>query len=214
MSPRWPGSAPVHGLPPIQCVQRLRVIVCPVCRSCVPLPRAAGSRRQSPPVRIAGQVTESKLYRAESYKLSVIAFGDGVMMPTVADILALDPVRRGAPRVLAGAGRLDVPVRWVHVIELAEAGHLLRGGELVLTTGIALPPDAAGLTRYVAGLAAAGVSAVAVELGSRYVRELPAALVAAAAVHRLPLIMLQREIEFIAVTEAVHAQILDARVAE
>jgi PucR family transcriptional regulator, purine catabolism regulatory protein len=136
------------------------------------------------------------------------------VLPTVADVLELDVVRRGSPRVLTGAERLDAPVRWVHVIELAEARHLLRGGELVLTTGIALPPDAAGLTRYVAGLAAAGVSAVAVELGSRYVRELPAALVAAAAVHRLPLLMLQRETEFIAVTEAVHAQILDARVAE
>jgi PucR family transcriptional regulator, purine catabolism regulatory protein len=136
------------------------------------------------------------------------------MLPTIADVLALDVVRRGSPRVLTAADRLDAPVRWVHVIELAEAGHLLRGGELVLSTGIALPPDAAGLTRYVAGLAAAGVSAVAVELGSRYVRELPAALVAAAARHQLPLIVLQRETEFIAVTEAVHAQILQARVAE
>ncbi|HET7018995.1 MAG TPA: PucR family transcriptional regulator ligand-binding domain-containing protein [Streptosporangiaceae bacterium] len=136
------------------------------------------------------------------------------MLPTVADVLELDVVRRGLPKVLTAAERLDTAVRWVHVIELAEARHLLRGGELVLTTGIALPPDAPGLTKYVAGLAAAGVSAVAVELGSRYVRELPAALVAAAAVHRLPLIMLQRETEFIAVTEAVHAQILDARVAE
>ena len=136
------------------------------------------------------------------------------MLPTVADVLALDVVRRGSPKVLTAADRLDAPVRWVHVIELAEAGHLLHGGELVLSTGIALPPDAAGLTKYVAGLAAAGVSAVAVELGSRYVHELPAALVAAAGLHHLPLIMLQRETEFIAVTEAVHTQILDARVAE
>src|SRR5579859_5790536 len=136
------------------------------------------------------------------------------MLPTVADVLALDVVRRGSPKVLTAADRLDAPVRWVHVIELAQASHLLRGGELVLSTGIALPPDPAGLAEYVAGLAAAGVSAVAVELGSRYVRELPAALVDAAGSHRLPLIVLQRETEFIAVTEAVHTQILDARVAE
>jgi len=136
------------------------------------------------------------------------------MLPTVADILALDPVRRGAPRVLTGADRLDVPVRWVHVIELAEAGHLLRGGELVLSTGIALPPDPDGLARYVAGLAAAGVSALAVELGSRYVRALPRALVAAATRAGLPLIAFERETQFIAITEAVHAQILDAQHAE
>ena len=136
------------------------------------------------------------------------------MLPTVADVLALEPVRRGAPRVLAGQDRLTAPVRWVHVIELTEAGRLLRGGELVLSTGIALPPDPDGLARYVAGLAAAGVSALAVELGSRYLRELPAALVTAATVHDLPLIVLERETQFIAITEAVHAQILDAQVAE
>ena len=136
------------------------------------------------------------------------------MLPTVAEVLALEPVRRGAPRVLTGADRLEAPVRWVHVIELAEAGHLLRGSELVLSTGIALPPDPDGLARYVAGLAAAGVSALAVELGSRYVRALPRALVAAAASADLPLIALERETQFIAITEAVHAHILDTQFAE
>lgn len=136
------------------------------------------------------------------------------VLPTVADVLALEPVRRGAPRVLTGADRLEAPVRWVHVIELAEAGHLLRGGELVLSTGIALPPDPDGLARYVAGLAAAGASALAVELGSRYVRSLPRALIAAATAASLPLIAFERETQFIAITEAVHARILDAQIAE
>jgi PucR family transcriptional regulator, purine catabolism regulatory protein len=136
------------------------------------------------------------------------------MLPTVAEVLALDPLRRGAPRVVAAADGLDAPVRWVHVIELAEAAHLLRGGELVLSTGIALPDDPAGLTRYVADLASVGVSALAVELGSRYARRLPAALVSAAARNRLPLIVLQRETQFIEITEAVHARIIDAQLEE
>jgi PucR family transcriptional regulator, purine catabolism regulatory protein len=136
------------------------------------------------------------------------------VLPTVADVLALEPVKLGSPRVVAGADGLGAPVRWVHVIELAEAGRLLRGGELVLSTGIALPPDPDGLTRYVAGLAAAGVSALAVELGSRYLRALPEALVTAAGSHGLPLIVLERETQFVAITEAVHARILDAQGAE
>ncbi len=136
------------------------------------------------------------------------------MLPTVAEVLALDPVRSGAPRVLAGADRLDAQVRWVHVIELTRAAHLLRGGELVLSTGIALPDDAAGLQHYVAELAAVGVSGLAVELGSRYARSLPAALVSAAADHQLPLIVLERETQFIEITEAVHARIIDAQLAE
>jgi purine catabolism regulator len=137
-----------------------------------------------------------------------------VVLPTVAEVLALEPVRSGAPRVLAGADRLGAPVRWVHVIELAHPAHLLRGSELVLSTGIALPDDAAGLRRYVAELASVGVSALAVELGSRYARTLPPALVAAAADHQLPLIVFERETQFIEITEAVHARIIDAQVAE
>jgi PucR family transcriptional regulator, purine catabolism regulatory protein len=136
------------------------------------------------------------------------------MLPTVAEVLALDPVRSGAPRVLAGAERLSAPVRWVHVIELAQAAHLLRGGELVLSTGIALPDDAAGLARYVAELASVSVSGLAVELGSRYARSLPSALIAAAADHQLPLIVFERETQFIEITEAVHALIIDAQLAE
>ncbi len=136
------------------------------------------------------------------------------MLPTVAEVLALDAVRRGAPRVLAATDRLDSPVRWVHVIELAEAAHLLRGGELVLSTGIALPGDPGGLARYVADLASVGVSALAVELGSRYSRSLPDALVAAAVTHRLPLLVFERETQFIEITESVHALIIDNQLAE
>ncbi len=95
------------------------------------------------------------------------------MLPTVADLLGLDVIRRGRPRVVTGPAGLDARVRWVHVLELADAAHLLRGGELVLTTGVALPAEPVLLARYAAELAAAGVSALAVELGRRYVGKLP-----------------------------------------
>jgi purine catabolism regulator len=131
------------------------------------------------------------------------------MLPTVREVLGVAAVRRGAPRVVAGAGGLDAPVRWVHAIELADAARLLRGGELVLTTGIALPEDEAELAGYVAGLAETGVSAVAVELGRRYTGEVPAGFVAAAQAHELPLIVFEREVPFIDITEAVHGLIID-----
>ncbi|HEY0935416.1 MAG TPA: PucR family transcriptional regulator ligand-binding domain-containing protein, partial [Trebonia sp.] len=76
---------------------------------------------------------------------------------TLREVLELEVVRRGAPSVVAGAARLDAPVRWVHAIEQADAGRLLRGGELVLSTGIALPESARGLQDYVASLAGVGV---------------------------------------------------------
>ncbi|MGE5290480.1 MAG: PucR family transcriptional regulator [Micromonosporaceae bacterium] len=136
------------------------------------------------------------------------------MLPTLAEVLALDVVRRGEPSVLAGADRLDAPVRWVHAIELADAARLLRGGELVLATGIGLPDAPDLLTRYVAGLQEVGASGLMVELGRRYVRSLPAALVGAARAHGLPLISLARETPFVEITEAVHARIIDTQTAE
>ncbi len=136
------------------------------------------------------------------------------MLPTVAQILALDAVRGGRPRVVAAAGRLGAPVRWVHAIELADAARLLRGGELVLTTGIALPEAPALLDAYVADLARIGVSALAVELGRRYTGGLPASFVQAADDHGLPLIVFEREVAFIAITEAVHAMIIEDQLTE
>src|SRR6266487_5970573 len=121
----------------------------------------------------------------------------------------MDVVRRGEPRVVAGEESLDRLVRWVHAIELPDAARMLRGGELVLTTGIALPDEEELLGNYVAELAGVGVSALAIELGRRYTGSLPAGFAAAAAERGLPLIVFEREVPFIAITEAVHAWIID-----
>jgi purine catabolism regulator len=130
-------------------------------------------------------------------------------LPSVSQVLALNAVRRGQPRIVAGADRLDTPVRWVHAIELADAARLLRGGELVLTTGIALPEEESLLDTYVAELAGVGVSALAVELGRRYTDGLPAGFIAAAESRGLPLIVFEREVPFVGITEAVHSLIID-----
>src|SRR5215472_6869414 len=133
---------------------------------------------------------------------------------TLREVLDLEVVRRGEPRVVAAADRLDAPVRWVHAIELTDVERLLRGGELVLSTGIALPDSAAGLKAYVASLAGAGVCGLAIELGRRYTGALPAALVSAASVRGVPLIAFAREVPFVEITEAVHARIIDALLIE
>ncbi|KAA9151668.1 PucR family transcriptional regulator [Amycolatopsis acidicola] len=136
------------------------------------------------------------------------------MYPTVADVLALPVVRHGRPRVVAGAGGLGARVRWVHVAEVADIGPLLKGGELVLTTGIALPDDPAALTKYVEGLADAGVAGLVVELVRHWSHALPPALVETAGRRGLPLITLSRETRYVTVTETVNGLIVDAQVDE
>lgn len=134
--------------------------------------------------------------------------------PTVAEVLALDAVRQGNPRVVAGAAGLDRRVRWVHVTELTDVREILRGGELVLSTAIAWPDDREALARFVAELAALGAAGLVVELGRRYPEAPPKPLLLAAEKHRLPVITLGRDTRFVTITEAVHARIIDTQLAE
>ena len=132
-------------------------------------------------------------------------------LPTVAEILALPQVRRGHPTIEAAANAIDRPVRWVHVSEVADIAHLLRGGELILSTGVALPNTDDGLVRYISDLAAAQATGVVIELGRRF-STLPSALVQSAEAHSLPLIALHSEVPFVAITEAIHSIIVNAQI--
>ncbi|MFG2304295.1 PucR family transcriptional regulator [Actinacidiphila glaucinigra] len=136
------------------------------------------------------------------------------MFPTVAEVLELDVLRRGSPQVVAGSGGLQRPVRWVHISELADIAGMLHGGELVLTTGVMLPDDKESLARYIDDLADVGAAGLVVELGRRYTDVLPRPLVRAAERRGLPLVALRTEVRFVAVTEAVHAHVVDAQLTE
>jgi purine catabolism regulator len=136
------------------------------------------------------------------------------VLPTLADVLALPAVQRARPKVVVGADRLGVAVRWVHIAEVTDLAHLLRGGELVLTTGIAMPDDPAALRRYVDDLASAGVSGIAVELGRKYATDLPAALLDAARDAGVPVVSLEREARFVEITEAVHVRVVNRQLEE
>ncbi|GAA4916160.1 PucR family transcriptional regulator [Streptomonospora salina] len=136
------------------------------------------------------------------------------MLPTLADVLELPPVRRARPRVAVGTDLLDVSVRWVHIAEVTDLAHLLRGGELVLTTGIALPADPESLQTYIDGLASAGVAGIAVELGRKYHGELPEALLRPAREARIPVVALEREARFVEITEAVHSRVVNRQLEE
>lgn len=147
------------------------------------------------------------------YTLSRHWHGSSVY-PTVAQVLDLDAVRGGRPRVVAGARGLGRQVRWTHVAELPDIAHLLRGGELLLSTGLAFPDGAGDLAAFVEDLAAAGTAGLVVELGRRYQDRLPSTLTETAERLGLPVVELRRETPFVQVTEAVHARIVDAQLTE
>ncbi|MFD9498702.1 PucR family transcriptional regulator [Streptomyces sp. NPDC060035] len=127
---------------------------------------------------------------------------------TVRRALELPGLRGGLPEVLACADRLDRTVRWVHAGEVPNIASLLKGGELLLTTGLALGSRPAEQRAFVRRLADRGIAALVVELGPRFSR-LPAAIVDAARAAGLPLVQLHREVPFVAVTEEIHTEIVN-----
>ena len=134
------------------------------------------------------------------------------MLPTLGTVLGLPVLAAGKPNVVAGAEHLDHPVRWAHVAEVADISDLLRGDELILTTGVALPRTDEGIIAFVQGLAALPVAGLVVELGRAYAGRLPTPMVRAATKFGLPLVELTRPVAFIEVTEAVHSLVIDGQI--
>ncbi|WP_369135274.1 PucR family transcriptional regulator [Modestobacter sp. I12A-02662] len=132
---------------------------------------------------------------------------------TVNDALAVPALRGAGPVLLAGAAGLSRQVRWVHTTELVDIAPLLRGGDLVLSTGIALPDRAADLAAFAESLDRSEVAGLVIELGRRWA-EVPEALVAACERLSLPLVALAREVRFAAVAQAVGERIVDCQLEE
>ena len=130
-------------------------------------------------------------------------------MLSLADVLDLPVVRRALPEVVIGQTALDRDIRWAHVIEMPDPDDLLKGGELVLTTGLGANADPAAWT---ASLVGQGMAALAVELGSTW-RDVPPTVVAGCARAGVPVIAFHRPVRFIEITESVHGAVVNAQFA-
>ncbi|WP_370946921.1 PucR family transcriptional regulator [Amycolatopsis sp. cg5] len=102
--------------------------------------------------------------------------------------------------VRAGEGALDRAIGWVHPTELTDPNAFLEGGELLLTTGLALDEHTSGA--YVRRLVEARVAGLGFGIGLSHL-SIPAALVATAAEVGLPVLEVPRRTPFIAITRAV-----------
>jgi purine catabolism regulator len=131
---------------------------------------------------------------------------------TVQRALELPGLRSGLPEVLAGADRLRRTVRWVHAGEVPNIASLLKGGELLLTTGYGMGTRPAEQRAFVRTLAERGIAALVIELGPRFAR-LPATVVDTARSAGLPLVQLHREVPFVTVTEEIHTEIVNGHYA-
>ena len=104
------------------------------------------------------------------------------MAVTVNDIVAVP----GMPlKLLAGTGQADRPIRWVHVSELEDPTPWLKGGELILTTGMGIGATPAKQRAYIKRLAKAGLAGLGFGLGFSHDKT-PRSLVTAVDIGGLP----------------------------
>ncbi|MFI8522096.1 PucR family transcriptional regulator [Streptomyces sp. NPDC085481] len=126
------------------------------------------------------------------------------MPPTLASLVQHSALKL---TVRAGEDRLDTPVRWAHVSELADPVPYMEGGELLLTTALTLDAeDPEVMGRYVRRLLGAGVVGLGFAVGVNY-DEIPQALIDAARAESLPLLEVPRRTPFLAISKAVSAAI-------
>lgn len=127
---------------------------------------------------------------------------------SIRDVLDLEVFKLADAKVVAGEDQLDRKVRWVHISELPDIAYLLKGGELLLTTGVGLSDDHGTQKRFIEEISQIGVAGVVIELGRAF-DQVPPALVEEANNREVPVIALHNETRFVDVTEQVHSAIIN-----
>jgi DNA-binding PucR family transcriptional regulator len=111
--------------------------------------------------------------------------------------------------LVSGEDSAQAHVRWVHSTELLDPTPWLRGGELLLTTGVQLE-GAKAQRELVERLSEHRIAGLGFGTGFRYKR-LPAALVNTALKLSFPLFEVPYELPFIAITERVFSELVNER---
>lgn len=130
------------------------------------------------------------------------------MADTVQPLTVEDLVRSPALQlsVVAGADGLGRRVGWAHVSELEDPTPWLLGGELVMTTGLAVPRTAARQEAYVARLDDSGAAALALS-EQLHVPPLRRAFLRAADERAIPVLRVPLPVPFIAIAQEVAAAV-------
>ncbi|GAB6254598.1 MULTISPECIES: PucR family transcriptional regulator ligand-binding domain-containing protein [Peribacillus] len=110
-------------------------------------------------------------------------------------------------KVLAGKGGLDRLVRWVHVMEVDSIESLLNGNELILSTGVGWKRGENTFTSLIQQSIDANAAGLCIELGT-YISEIPEAALQLANTNDFPLIVFQKKVRFIDITQELHSLLI------
>ena len=140
--------------------------------------------------------------------LSCGTMPDTARVLTVQHALTLEPLLSAI--VKAGAGGLNAPIRAVHVLEQPELTPWVRGGELLLSTGLSWNFSDDEAKGFVQSAARLNVSALLLATG-RFRSGFTDSMLKAADTLEFPLIELPFDVPFVAVSDAITLELLLVR---
>ena len=109
--------------------------------------------------------------------------------------------------VVAGKEGLSHVIKWIHIMEIIEVKQLIKGNELVLTTGIVLKDNEQGFLTFVKQLISLKVAGLCVELG-QYISKIPPSVIALADELNFPILVFTEEVPFVEITQDLHTTII------
>lgn len=111
-------------------------------------------------------------------------------------------------KLVAGTRGLYRTIRWVHVLENAEFTSYLKGGELILSTGVDFGENATKRLLYLDELIQRKAAGLVIELG-KHIPEIPVDMLELADHHEFPLIVFEQRVHFVDITLDLHESIIN-----
>ena len=115
--------------------------------------------------------------------------------------------------LIAGFNGIQNTIKWVHVLEVTNAQKLLKGHELILTTGVSFRQSPSDFRQFVQGLIEANCSGLCIEYGE-YIQSVPDEIVALADIYQFPIIVFHEEVRFVEITQDLHTLIINHQYAK
>lgn len=125
---------------------------------------------------------------------------------TVADVLKRKHFEKA--KVIAGHQGMHRIVKWVHVVEVTNIHHLLRGKELILSTGVGWKENESLLLSFLQQLIECDASGLCIEIGT-YTSSIPQEVIQLADAHQFPILLFLQEVPFVEITQDIHTHLIN-----
>ncbi|ETI68901.1 PucR family transcriptional regulator [Neobacillus vireti] len=125
---------------------------------------------------------------------------------TTADILKRKHFENSI--VIAGEEGIHRTVKWVHVVEVTSIRNLLNGNELILSTGVAWKENVNLFVSMVKEFIENNTAGLCLEMGT-YMSEVPSEVIDLANNEQFPIIIFQKEVPFVEITQDIHSVIIN-----